>query len=280
MSNFIVRTITGIIFVTAIVVSFLNPVAMVFLFSLVTGMTVWEFAGLVNQRENVQINQFICSVAGVLLYLAMAVHARGLDTLNLAFMPWLATIIYLIVSELYLKAKDPIANWAYTMMSQLYIALPFSLLNVLAFQFTNSDVPWLLPLSVFIFLWVNDSGAYCTGSLLGRHKLFPRISPGKSWEGSIGGGVFVLIAAWLISYITTQKGIVTNLTTLQWMGMGLVVVVFGTWGDLVESLFKRTLGIKDSGNVLPGHGGMLDRFDSSLLAIPAVVVYLFTLALL
>ncbi len=280
MSNFIVRTITGIIFVTAIVVSFLNPVAMVFLFSLVTGMTVWEFAGLVNQRENVQINQFICSVAGVLLFLAMAVHARGLDTLNLAFMPWLATIIYLIVSELYLKAKDPIANWAYSMMSQLYIALPFSLLNVLAFQFTNSDVPWLLPLSVFIFLWVNDSGAYCTGSLLGRHKLFPRVSPGKSWEGSIGGGVFVLIAAWLISYITTQKGIVTNLTTLQWMGMGLVVVVFGTWGDLVESLFKRTLGIKDSGNVLPGHGGMLDRFDSSLLAIPAVVVYLFTLALL
>ena len=280
MSNFIVRTITGIIFVTAIVVSFLNPVAMIFLFSLVTGMTIWEFAGLVNERENVQINQFICSVAGVLLFLATAVHARGLDTLNLAFIPWLATIIYLLVSELYLKAKDPIANWAYTMMSQIYIALPFSLLNVLAFQFTNSDVPWLLPLSVFIFLWVNDSGAYCTGSLLGRHKLFPRVSPGKSWEGSIGGGVFVLVAAWLISYITTQKGIVTNLTTLQWMGMGLVVVVFGTWGDLIESLFKRTLGIKDSGNVLPGHGGMLDRFDSSLLAIPAVVVYLFTLALL
>ena len=275
MNNFIVRTITGIIFVVAIVVSFLNPLAMIFLFSLVTGMTVWEFAGLVNERENVHINQFITSVAGVLLFLAMAVHARGLDTLNLAFVPWLATIIYLLVSEL-----DPIANWAYTMMTQLYIALPFSLLNVLAFQFTNCDLPWLLPLSVFIFLWVNDSGAYCCGSLLGKHKLFPRISPGKSWEGSIGGGVFVLLAAWLISLITTQKGITTNLTTLQWMGMGLVVAVFGTWGDLVESLFKRTLGIKDSGNILPGHGGMLDRFDSSLLAIPAVVVYLFTLALL
>jgi phosphatidate cytidylyltransferase len=280
MNNFIVRTITGIIFVVAIVVSFLNPVAMIFLFSLVTGMTVWEFAGLVNERENVHINQFITSVAGVLLFLAMAVHARGLDTLNLAFVPWLATIIYLLVSELYLKATDPIANWAYTMMTQLYIALPFSLLNVLAFQFTNCDLPWLLPLSVFIFLWVNDSGAYCCGSLLGKHKLFPRISPGKSWEGSIGGGVFVLLAAWLISFITTQKGITTNLTTLQWMGMGLVVAVFGTWGDLIESLFKRTLGIKDSGNILPGHGGMLDRFDSSLLAIPAVVVYLFTLALL
>ena len=280
MNNFIVRTITGSIFAVAIVVSFLNPLAMIFLFSLITGMTVWEFAGLVNERENVHINQFITSVAGVLLFLAMAVHARGLDTLNLAFVPWLATIIYLLVSELYLKATDPIANWAYTMMTQLYIALPFSLLNVLAFQFTNCDLPWLLPLSVFIFLWVNDSGAYCCGSLLGKHKLFPRISPGKSWEGSIGGGVFVLLAAWLISFITTQKGITTNLTTLQWMGMGLVVAVFGTWGDLIESLFKRTLGIKDSGNILPGHGGMLDRFDSSLLAIPAVVVYLFTLALL
>ncbi len=280
MSNLIVRTITGIIFVTAIVVSFLNPLAMVFLFSLVTGMTIWEFAGLINQREDVQINQFINSAAGVFLFLAMAVHSRGLDTLNLAFMPWLATMIYLLVAELYLKEKNPINNWAYTMMAQLYIALPFSLLNVLAFQFTNSDVPWLLPLSVFIFLWVNDSGAYCCGSLLGRHKLFPRISPGKSWEGSIGGGLLVLAAAWFISFYTTQHGITTNLTALQWMGLGLVVVIFGTWGDLVESLFKRTLGIKDSGNILPGHGGMLDRFDSSLLAIPAAVVYLFTLALL
>ena len=280
MNNFIVRTITGVIFVTAIVVSFLNPLAMIFLFSVVTGMTIWEFAGLVNERENVHVNQFICSVAGVLLFLAMAVHTRGLDTLNLAFMPWLATVIYLLVSELYLKAVDPIHNWAYTMMSQLYIALPFSLLNVLAFQFTNCDLPWLLPLSVFIFLWVNDSGAYCCGSLLGRHKLFPRISPGKSWEGSIGGGLLVVLAAWGISFYTENNSIVTNLTALQWMGLGLVVVVFGTWGDLIESLFKRTLGIKDSGNILPGHGGMLDRFDSSLLAIPAAVVYLFTLALL
>ena len=273
MSNFIVRTITGVIFVTAIVVCFLKPVAMVFLFSIVTGMTVWEFCGLVNSRGKVHVNQFITSVAGVLLFLAMAVHARGLDTLNLAFIPWLATLIYLLVSELYLKAEDPILNWAYTMMAQLYIALPFSLLNVLAFQFTNSDLPWLLPLSVFIFLWVNDSGAYCCGSLLGRHKLFPRVSPGKSWEGSIGGGLFVLGAAWFIAYYTQSHGITTNLTTLQWMGMGLVVVVFGTWGDLVESLIKRQLGIKDSGNVLPGHGGMLDRFDSALLAIPASIIY-------
>ena len=134
----------------------------------------------------------------------------------------------------------------------------------------------LLPLSIFIFLWVNDSGAYCVGSLLGRHKLFPRISPGKSWEGSIGGAVFVLAAAYAISYFLDTDQM---LAMPVWLGLGLVVVVFGTWGDLVESLFKRTLGIKDSGNILPGHGGMLDRFDSSLLAIPAAVIYLYTISL-
>jgi phosphatidate cytidylyltransferase len=133
----------------------------------------------------------------------------------------------------------------------------------------------LLPLSVFVFLWVNDTGAYCVGSLLGRHKLFPRISPGKSWEGSIGGAVFVLAAAWAVSYFLDDM----MLNLYEWLGLGLVVVVFGTWGDLVESLFKRTLGVKDSGSILPGHGGMLDRFDSSLLAIPAAVIYLYTLSL-
>ena len=196
----------------------------------------------------------------------------------MVFIPYLVTVVYLLISELYAKQEDPINNWAYTMLSQMYIALPFSLLNVLAFTATpNGQISFntLLPLSIFVFLWVNDTGAYCVGSLLGRHKLFPRISPGKSWEGCIGGAVFVLVVAYIISYYI-DNGI---LSTLQWLGLGLVVVVFGTWGDLVESLFKRTLGIKDSGNILPGHGGMLDRFDSSLLAIPAAVVYLYTLSL-
>ena len=136
------------------------------------------------------------------------------------------------------------------------------------------------PLAVFVFLWINDTGAYLCGSLLGKHKLFPRISPGKSWEGSIGGGLLVVAIAVLIWYLTDQYGVNDlSLNVYEWAGLGLTVVIFGTWGDLVESLFKRTLGIKDSGNILPGHGGMLDRFDSSLLAIPAVVVYLYTLTL-
>ncbi len=290
MKNFIIRTITGVIFVAAIVACFLNPQAMVFLFALVTGLTIWEFCGLVNERENVQINRFICTVAGVYLFLAMAGYNSGL-TPSTVFIPYLVSIVYLFVAELYLKQPDPINDWAYTMLSQLYIALPFSLLNVLAFTATPDDnvaFNTLLPLSVFIFLWMNDTGAYCIGSLLGRNKLFPRISPGKSWEGSIGGAVVVLLVAWGIgtldniqpadiSYTWLSQGM---LSIPEWLGLGLTVVVFGTWGDLVESLFKRTLGIKDSGSILPGHGGMLDRFDSSLLAIPAAVVYLYTLTLI
>ena len=281
MKNFIIRTITGVIFVAAIVASFLRPEAMVLLFSIVTGLTIWEFTGLVNERENVTINRFICTVAGVYFFFAMTYFCSDLYggvAKSVVFIPYLITIIYLLIAELYLKQDDPIQDWAYTMLSQMYIALPFSMLNVLAFTTDSSGVVvfnTLLPLSVFVFLWMNDTGAYCVGSLIGRHKLFPRISPGKSWEGSIGGAVVVLAVAAAISIYIDD----VMLTLPQWLGLGLVVVVFGTWGDLVESLFKRTLGIKDSGSILPGHGGMLDRFDSSLLAIPAAVVYLYTLSL-
>ena len=281
MKNFIVRTITSVFFVAAIVTSFLNAQAMTALFCVVTGMTIWEYCGLVNDRPFVSTNRFICTISGVYLFLAMAGFNSGM-TPSTVFIPYLVSIVYLMVAELYMKAKDPINNWAYTMLSQLYIALPFSLLNVLAFRSNGYDIQYsyLAPLAVFVFLWINDAGAYCVGSLLGRHKLFPRISPGKSWEGSIGGGLLAMAAAVLVWWLTEQYGVNDiGLNAWQWAGLGLVVVIFGTWGDLIESLFKRTLGIKDSGNVLPGHGGMLDRFDSTLMAVPAAVVYLYTLTL-
>jgi len=282
MKNFIIRTITAVFFVAAIVTSFLSPTAMVCLFAPITGLTIWEFTGLVNQRGGITVNRFISTVAGAYFFLAMAGYNSGLTPATV-FIPYLVTIIYLMVAELYLKAKDPVNDWAYTMFSQLYIALPFSLLNVLAFRYGGGAInySYLLPLSVFVFLWINDTGAYICGSLLGRHKLFPRISPGKSWEGSVGGGLLVVAVAVLVWHFTEQYGVNdVGLSAIEWAGLGLTIVVFGTWGDLVESLFKRTLGIKDSGNILPGHGGMLDRFDSSLLAIPATVVYLYTLTLL
>ena len=284
MKNLITRTITGVIFVAAVVTCFLRPEAMILLFALVTGLTVWEFTGIVDGMENVSVNRFITTVAGVYLFLAIAGFCSGL-TPAAVFIPYLLTIVYLFISELYTKAPNPINNWAYTMLSQMYIALPFSMVSVLAFRGVEGGVVYnyLLPLSIFVFLWTNDSGAYLSGSLLGKHKLFPRVSPGKSWEGSIGGGILVLIVAALVGIYensSAHQGVAEiAMSVPEWMGLGLVVVFFGTWGDLVESLFKRTIGIKDSGNILPGHGGMLDRFDSSLMAMPAAVVYIYTLTL-
>lgn len=278
LKNFIVRAISGVLFVAIMIAGFMRFDAMLFLFTLITGMAIWEFTGLVNDRAGVTVNRFICSAAGVFLNIAMAGFCSGL-TPAIVFIPYLITIIYLFVSELYLKQEDPIHDWAYAMMSQLYIALPFSCINILAF--TSGEFYWLMPLSIFVFLWCNDTGAYLSGSLFGKHKLFPRVSPGKSWEGSIGGGILVVAVAALVGYLepTTAEGFGrSGMNILEWMGLGLVVVFFGTWGDLVESLFKRTLGIKDSGNVLPGHGGMLDRFDSSLMAIPASVIYIYTIS--
>ena len=282
MKNFIIRAITGIFFVAAIVVSFINPLAMTFLFAIVTGLTIWEFTGLVNERDGVDTNRLICTVAGVYFFIAVIGFCSEL-TPSTVFIPYLITVVYLMITELYAKNPDPIHTWAYTMMSQMYIALPFSMLGVLAFRGSHEGVvySWVAPLSVFVFLWINDTGAYLCGSLLGKHKLFPRISPGKSWEGSIGGFVFVSAIAVLIWYLAESYGYNDlSLNAYEWVGLGLIVAVFGTWGDLVESLFKRTIGIKDSGNILPGHGGMLDRFDSSLMAMPAAVVYLYTLTLL
>lgn len=280
-TNLIVRTITGVIFVAVMVAGMaFTPEALIVLFALITGLTTWEYCGIVNQKEDITVNRFITTAASVYLNLAFAGFCSDI-TPSAVFIPYLLTIVYLLVAELYLKQSNPVNNWAYTMLSQLYIALPFSMIYVLAFISSPDGMvrfESLIPLSVFIFLWVNDSGAYCAGSLLGKHKLFPRISPGKSWEGSIGGGVFVLIAAAIIGHFANQGDIPHMLNIPEWMGLGLVVTVFGTWGDLVESLLKRTWGIKDSGKLLPGHGGMLDRFDSSLLAIPAAVIYLYTLS--
>ena len=283
--NLIIRTITGVLFVACMVSCFLQPKAMVFLFAVITGLSIWEYCGLVNDElDDVNVNRFISTVAGVYFFLAVAGFRTGITGYNfVVFIPYILTIVYLFIGELYTGNKNAINDWAYTMLSQMYIALPFSLINVLAFEVSPVDgqihYDMLLPLSIFIFLWSNDTGAYCSGSLFGKHKLFPRVSPGKSWEGSIGGGIFVLIVAGVIGHLANNGESTHTLSIPAWLGLGLVVVFFGTWGDLVESLFKRTLGVKDSGNILPGHGGMLDRFDSSLMAIPAAVIYLYTIQL-
>lgn len=283
LKNLITRSITGILYVAIMVTGFLQSVNMIVVFALITGLATWEFTGLVNEYKHVNVNRRITTVAGVYFFLAVAGVNSGAIQTNAVFVPYLLTIIYLFISGLYTKSDDSVNDWAYTMLSQMYIALPLSTINVIAFRQAADGLNYyyyLLPLSIFIFLWTNDTGAYCTGSLFGKHKLFPRISPAKSWEGSIGGGILVLIVASIMYYIESQGENLSGLNLIEWLGLGLVVVVFGTWGDLVESLLKRTLGIKDSGYILPGHGGILDRLDSSLMAIPASVVYLYTLTLL
>lgn len=274
------RTLTGIVFVAVLVGATLySPVSFILLFSVVTALTTWEFSTNVNLHAGASVNRLINAIAAVYLFVAFAGFCADLVP-SKAFVPYIISIIYLLVSELYLQKEDPLKNWAYAFASQIYVALAFSLLNVLAFQYdpmtNHTNFEPIYPLSVFLFLWTSDTGAYCCGSLLHKYfptKLFERISPNKSWVGSIGGGVLCLVVAAVLWHFYPDK-----LTLYGWLGLGLTVCVFGTWGDLVESLLKRQLGIKDSGNVLPGHGGMLDRFDSSLLAIPAAVLYLYTIA--
>lgn len=277
-NNFIQRAITGTIFIAVLIGGIVSgPIPFTILFSLISALTIYEFGTIIGKSGEVQINKSITILAGIFLFIGFG-YLGVAPGKNEILIPYLFLIIYLFVSELYLKKKNPVHNWAYAMMSQIYIALPFALLNVLAYHTSSdgsiSEYNPILPLSIFIFNWVNDTGAYCTGMLFGKHRLFERISPKKSWEGSIGGGVFSIASSFVFAHYFSF------LSVWEWAGLALVVVIFGTWGDLTESLMKRQLGIKDSGHILPGHGGMLDRFDSALLAIPAAVVYLYVLMLM
>ena len=277
MKNLIQRTITGILFVTIIVGCLLyNPLSFGILFACITALTIREFATLVNKKEDIKVNRMITMTGGSYLFFAFMGYCLHLYDEKI-FIPYLMIWMYIIIRELYLKQSNPVNNWAYSMMSQLYIALPFALLNVLAYHTdpSQNSVQYnpIIPLAVFIFIWMNDTGAYCIGITCGRHRLFKRISPKKSWEGSIGGGILAVTTSVVMARFCPFMSLGA------WIGFALVVVVFGTWGDLMESLLKRQLGIKDSGSILPGHGGWLDRFDSALMAIPAATVYLYTLRL-
>ncbi len=264
-----VRTLTGAVYVALLVGCTIgHPMAMLAFFAAVSAATLWEFATVMNRHNGLALNKPILAMSGVLLSAATWSLQAGTGTGMQMLALYGFTMLYLLVSELYRKAPNPLANWAFSFGAQLYIAVPFALLPLISMD--GATYNWLYILATFVFLWTNDTGAYLTGSALHNvfpAKLFERISPNKSWVGSIGGGLLTVGVSLIFAHYDTQ------MSQLLWMGMALVVVFFGTWGDLIESLLKRQLGIKDSGNVLPGHGGMLDRFDSALLAIPAVVIY-------
>ncbi len=187
---------------------------------------------------------------------------------------WTGIMVLRFVAELYMKEEDPLRNLGHSMMSQIYIGLPMGLMVGVAYLWTSN-----LLLALFFFIWINDTGAFLVGSTLGKHRLFERISPKKSWEGFFGGLFFNIIAAWLFWRFGMDFFGFGMVSDSCWFAIGfaVTVTVFGTWGDLVESLLKRTLKIKDSGNIIPGHGGILDRIDSFLLAMPAIFCYLLIL---
>ena len=271
MKNLIIRALTGIIFVVVLVSAIcIHPIFFLILFCIITGLTLWEFGGLVKHYENANLQRAVNVLGGVYLFIATFVYANGL-TDGKIFLPYLLFIMLTMIAELYYKAPNPINNWAFTLFAQIYCAGSFSMLNFIGAEPGTPGVMSYTPLfimAIFIFVWLDDTGAYLVGSLIGKRKLFERISPKKSWEGFFGGLILVLASSQEFAWFAPE------ISRLNWLGLATTVVLFGTWGDLIESLLKRTLGVKDSGHILPGHGGMLDRFDSVMLAVPASYIYI------
>ena len=271
MKNLIIRALTGIIFVVVLVSAIcIHPIFFLILFCIITGLTLWEFGGLVKHYENANLQRAVNVLGGVYLFIATFVYANGL-TDGKIFLPYLLFIMLTMIAELYYKAPNPINNWAFTLFAQIYCAGSFSMLNFIGAEPGTPGVMSYTPLfimAIFIFVWLDDTGAYLVGSLIGKRKLFERISPKKSWEGFFGGLILVLASSQAFAWFAPE------ISRLNWLGLATTVVLFGTWVDLIESLLKRTLGVKDSGHILPGHGGMLDRFDSVMLAVPASYIYI------
>ena len=284
MSNFVQRTLSGAVYVGLVVASILvHPIFFSVLFALVTILAVREFHHLMHSDMFLTVTSCI---AALLMFgcTACGVIECGIDLSTLGgialvcFLLYVVLMFVVLISELFRKAENPIHNWGYFLGSQVMIAFPFSLMCCLMI------IDKYLMLALFVIIWLNDSGAYCVGSLMakrqgGNHKMFPRVSPGKSWEGLVGGAVVAVAASCLLACLGWFDRIAFGHCYLFSIVFSLTVVIFGTLGDLLESLMKRTIGVKDSGKFLPGHGGVLDRFDSILLATPAVLfmmcMYLF-----
>ena len=283
--NLLVRSLTGIAVVAVTVICLLGG----FLYSailaaLLAAFCTAEFVRIVNEGKEMHIlrTTVILEVLWVCLsvWLFISPGVAGFNR-NFAAAVSLFGIIAIMIDELFRLNESPILNLGVSLMPIIYIALPFALLPTLGVwcgYATGSSYNGWLPLSIFIFIWCNDVGAYCVGCTVGRHRLFPRISPHKSWEGSVGGAVFTVLAAILLPRLfPLQFGF---FKAWIWILIAVFTVVFGTFGDLVESMIKREVGIKDSGRILPGHGGFLDRFDSTLLTVPAVSLLLLFLNLI
>jgi phosphatidate cytidylyltransferase len=275
LSNFLRRTLTAVWIVIFVLGGFLlHPVSFFLTGLLIIGATQYEYYVMI-QQTGIRPQFAGGIVTGLALYTVCTLVAAGLIPAN-SFLYLIPLIFIIMVVELFRKEEKPFDSIAHTLLAIIYIAIPFSLFPFAAFSRTGLDS--LLPhegiifspgivVGFFLLLWANDTGAYLTGVTIGRHRLMERISPKKSWEGFFGGLVLSVFGAWLLS------GWFGVIDSAGWMIAAVLVSVSGTFGDLIESMLKRSIGVKDSGSVMPGHGGFLDRFDSALLSFP--ILYLF-----
>jgi phosphatidate cytidylyltransferase len=243
---------------------YFHPYAFLILFVAIAGLGLWEFHSFTAHRAMRLLNTF----SGMYLFAASFFYAGGYVGGHI-FLPYILLLQLILVRALYLKTENPMNEWMVALFAQLYCAGFLSLLNFIAFDPATFEYSSGYVLPIFVFVWLNDTSAYLIGTIFGRHRMFPRISPQKSWEGFAGG--FVVTVSASLFFAELFSGLPAAMYHRP--VLAVVVVIFATWGDLVESLIKRSFGVKDSGSLLPGHGGILDRMDSVILVIPAVFVY-------
>ncbi len=266
LNNLEQRIVAGIFGVVVIVSSILySDLTFILMISLLSMLTQLEFYKLLGLDGNLPLTYYgtICGVALVVLTYVVEKGLIGFENYFL-ISPLLAMIFFI---KLYKKNDlKPFTNIGFTFLGLIYVALPFSLIIVMAMRGQNYNHE--IVLGSLLLLWATDIGAYFAGTKFGRRKLFERVSPKKSWEGAVGGAMSAALIAFLLGlYFQTYE-------PWQWFCIGAIIVVTGTYGDLVESLFKRSIAIKDSGSSIPGHGGFLDRFDGLLLSAPFIVTFL------
>lgn len=267
MKTFFFRLSSGLIYVILILGSLLiGPIAfgaLFFVFLIIGLLELFDILKL--SGNNPSRNTFL--IIGQIVYVLNLLVIWNYFPVKFLILN-IGLILIPFIIELFRKEKDPVQSLSLYLFGIFYLVMPLIVLNVLFYPDLESKIAsYSLLIGFFILMWVNDTFAYLTGMLLGKHKFFERISPKKTWEGTIGGAVFTIVGAYVFSFF------INDFTNFEWMGLGLVIVIFGTFGDLIESMIKRTYGIKDSGKIMPGHGGILDRLDSILIAAPFVLLY-------
>ena len=269
------RLLTAIVFVALVLGGIYGGrYSFVALFLLLTALCLWEFLSLVLEVKEKKQNYtrlVIGMVFGLLPIIVISLLKLKLlsapEEIVLSSGVLIFPLLFLFfIYELFAAAAQPFQNIAYVILAVVYIGIPFALVDMIAFREEHFFVNTIFGL--LLLTWANDTGAYVVGSQIGKTALFPRISPKKTWEGSTGGVVVTLIIATVLSYFFKE------LSLTDWLILGGIVAIFGSIGDLVESMLKRSFHIKDSGGLLPGHGGFLDRFDAFIFLIPFAYVYL------